>query len=83
MTWWRRLLGLPEPEDIYYNPYSVTLRLTPEEYYEYCSKGWAKATKGAKMEITSDTITITRRPMSHAVREAEGAQPLSEEQCND
>lgn len=82
MTWWRRLLGLPEKEDSIRSSMYLGVRMTKEEYDRYCSMGWPKVFSVSDytcdLDINQERIIITRRPMSHAVREAEGAQPMEE-----
>lgn len=75
MTWWRRLLGLPEPKDVYNLLDQVIFRIDKRHYTELVDGGWLGAEQ-LSFDVTPDRIIITRRPMSRRLRRgAEGAQP--------
>jgi len=81
MTWWRRLLGLPEPEDtkpIEEPNYIMRINLTHSTYHELRECGWLESGE-VDVDVIKESIRITRRPMSRAVREAEGAQPQEDD----
>lgn len=62
MTWWRKLLGIPEPEDkkpVKESSYIMNVNLTPSTYQELKDTGWLES--GAiKLDATNEAITITR-----------------------
>ncbi len=58
MTWWRKLLGLPEPEDRYNNN-NFFIPLTYEDGYSLQMLGWNSKNK-INITDTKDRIEITK-----------------------
>ncbi len=88
MTWWRRLLGWrlynKETDILCPNAYSYTdWPVGCRVDVKYVENNHIEITKHKRSYFRWDLTFPKKRPMSHAVREAEGAQPLDEEQCND